>query len=230
MPGGPPEAFPANYEILHHGALRRTASERPGEKPFYVRFHHCGRFIPFLTPDVHLREQGASCLVRVYATEEKSALQTLEYHYGWSIDRTKPVEFEQREPTLILSHHLHRIVVWPETKEVSIDDLSVPQAEEAAARLTPESANNDGPVVRAFSSLSMASSKYRKSLPAAERIAMDRLDTLNLTAIESAGPINPRVRAQVGGAWTPWRPTYVDVLVDVESALSKVPVNDNGLA
>lgn len=65
----------------------------------------------------------------------------------------------------------------------------------------------------------MKRSKYRSTLPDSERRALTYLDTAEIDATEDVGPINQRMRAQVRGAWTPYRGTWAEVAADVEAAL-----------
>lgn len=114
MAGGRPEGYAENCEILHHGCLRRMSEHvQPNEQAFFLRFRHRGRFIPEIEPDVDWRQEGNSCLVRVFAQSSEDALAVLESEYGDAIDRGVAVEIESRQPIEIINQFLRRIVVWP---------------------------------------------------------------------------------------------------------------------
>lgn len=106
-----PEGHSLNHERLHHGCLTLGRGQ-PGDRPFYCRFHHTGLFISNLTPDAHWQEMPHTRLVRVYALDVGDALRTVNYHYGSTIDRSHPVEIEDREPVRVFSDHMSTVVEW----------------------------------------------------------------------------------------------------------------------
>lgn len=62
----------------------------------------------------------------------------------------------------------------------------------------------------------------RAAVEEAERSARASLDELPIDGTEDVGPTNPRKRAQVRGAWTPYRATWQEVLKDVADLLAKL--------